>query len=209
MNYADIVSTAYAYADRSTDPEVVANVDKMLRIVEAKVNRGLLTMASSSRAFVQITDDTVEYYDLPAGFSSFRSVKIATAQDITALRTTLKYANPAKMDEITTNNTIGNWYTIEANKIWIYSDKLVVGNYIEYVNYADLVPLSSTDQTNWLSDVYPDCYVYGLVAEICAFAKDWDAHSVYSGMFKDAIAEIDLQDDRLTWSGGSLFTQVG
>lgn len=198
-----------SYADRSNDPEAVSAIDGMLKIVEARVNRGLLVMASSARSFVQITDVTQEYYDLPSGFSSFRSIKISTAQDITAVRTTLQYATPAKITDIRAYNLAGDWYTIEANKIKIHSDKLVVGNYIEYVNYADIAPLSSTNVSNWLSTSYPDCYVNGLVVELCKFAKDWDSAVAYEKMFKDSIDEIDLQDDRLTWSGGQLFTQVG
>lgn len=209
MNYSEIVSLAISYADRPNDSEVSTAIDGMLRIVEARVNRGLLVMASSSRTIVPITDATKEYYDLPSGFSSLRSIKIATSTGIDALRTTLEYVAPGKMNEIATLNTFGHWYVIEANKIWIHSDKLVVGNYIEYVNYADITPISSTSTTNWLATLYPDCYINGLVAEICRFAKDWDSNARYDAAFLKSIEEIDLQDDRMTWSGGSLFTQVG
>ena len=209
MDYATIVSTALLYADRANDSEAVSAIDSMLRIVEARINRGLLVMASSLRTYVQITDESQEYYDLPDGFSSFRSVKISTAQDITAVRTTLEYATPSKLNDIRLNNLSGDWYTIEANKLQIHSDKLVLNNYIEYVNYADIIPLSSSVTTNWLSESYPDCYINGIVVELCKFAKDWDSALAYEKMFRDCLSEIDLQDDRLTWSGSQLFTQVG
>lgn len=209
MNYSEIVSTSLGFADRSNDPEAVALVDNMLRMVEAEVNRGLLVMVGSTHTSVQITDATQEYYDLPSGFSSFRSIKITTATDITAKRITLNYVAPTKMDEVKTYQTMGNWYTIEANKIWIYSSALKVGNYIEYVNYADITPLSSSAATNWLSDNYPDCYVMGLTKYICAHSKDWPSHAQYKSLFDDAIASIDLQDDKMTWSGSPLATQIG
>lgn len=209
MNYSEVVATALGFSDRANDPEAVALVDNMLRMVEAEVNRGLLVMVGSSRVQTLITDATVEYYDLPANFASFRSIKIATAAGNTAKRYTLSYVAPSKMDEIKTYQTMGNWYTIEANKIWVYSAHLVADNYIEYVIYEDIVPLTSLAVSNWLSDNYPDCYVMGLTKYICAFAKDWTSHDRYKGLFDDAIQSIDLQDDKATWSGSPLATQIG
>ena len=209
MNYSDVVTTALGFSDRANDPEAVALIDSMLRMVEAEVNRELLVMPSSVRASVVITDATQEYYDLPVGFSSFRSIKIVTSLDNTAKRITLSYIAPTKMDEVKTSQTMGSWYTIEANKIWIYSSALVVGNYIQYVNYADIAPLTSSSTTNWLSDSYPDCYVMGLTKYICAFAKDWASHAQYKQLFDAAILAIDLQDDKATWSGSPLATQIG
>jgi hypothetical protein len=209
MDYNDIVSLSLDYADRKNDPEAVVAVDRMLRLVEASVNRVLLTMASSSRTTVPITDASVKYYSLPAGFSSFRSIKIISGTSEPYKRVTLDYVAPSKMDEITTYQQIGDYFTIEANKIWIYSDKLVVGNSIEYVNYADLTPLSSVDTTNWLSIAYPDCYVLGLTAELFRFIREWESFRQYKNDFSAALQEIDAQDDRLTWSGGSLSTKIG
>lgn len=209
LNKSGIVSAAMAYADRANDPESVAMVDNMLYIVESRVNRALLTMKSSSRIFVPITDMTQEYYDLPTGFSSFRSIKISTTNDSTAKRSTLDYVQPSKMDDVVTEGLSGNFYTIIANKIHIRSDAIALGSYIEYVNYADLTHLASDSVTNWLADSYPDCYIFGLTAELYAFAKDWESHQLWDQRFKDSLEEIDLQDDRLTWSGTPLTTQVG
>lgn len=204
-----ITSTALAYADRANDPEAVANIDSMLYIVESRVNRALLTMKSSVRVFVPITDITQEYYDLPTGFSSFRSVKISTTNDYTAKRTTLEYIQPGRMDDARTNNWSGSFYTVIANKLHIKSDALVLGGYIEYVNYADLAHLASDSVTNWLADSYPDAYIFGLVTELYAFAKDWESSQLWDQRFKDVLEEIDLQDDKLTWSGTPLATKVG
>lgn len=210
MNYTEIVSQAFTYADRPNDPEAVALTDGMLRIVEAKVNRTLLVMASSQRTQVLITNSDTAYYSLPTGFSSFRSVKIVTDLTPGSDRVTLDYVNPVKLDEIIKYGTIGNYYTIEAGQIHIVSAYRTAGRYIEYVNYGDIVPLTLAAPTNWLSVSYPDCYIYGLTAEIVGpHGKDWDSHAQFTGMFKDALAEIDLQDDRLTWSGNPFSMKVG
>lgn len=209
MLLSKISSSALAYSDRANDPESLAIIDSMLYIVESRVNRALLTMKGSSRAFVQITDTAQEYYDLPTGFSSLRSVKISTTMDSTAKRTTLDYVQPSKMDDVATEGLFGNYYTIIANKIHVRSDAIALGSYLEYVSYADLTHLSSDSVTNWLADNYPDCYIFGLTTELYAFAKDWEASQIWDQRFKDSLAEIDLQDGRLTWSGTPLATQVG
>ena len=204
-----IVSAAMAYSDRANDPESVSIIDTMISMVESRVNRALLVMKSSSRAYVQITDITQEYYDLPTGFSSFRSIKISTTNDSTAKRTTLDYVQPSKMDDVVTNGLTGDYYTIIANKVHIRSQAVAVGSYIEYVSYADLTHLSSDSVTNWLADSYPDCYIFGLTTELYAFAKDWESMNVWDKRFTDSLEEIDLQDDKLTWSGSPMATQVG
>lgn len=209
MNYSDITNLALTYADRKNDPEAVAAIDSMLRLVESNVNRGLLTMASASRTSVLITDANQEYYDLPDGFASFRSIKITSDSGLLASRTTLQYVAPSEMDDAITSKRHCDYFTIEANKIWIRSTKLVAGNYIEYVNYADLIPLSAIAPVNWLSESYPDCYVLGLATELFRFTRDWDSFARYKDDFYAAIKDIDLQDDRLTWSGGPLATKVG
>lgn len=205
MDYSSIVSSALLYSDRSTDPEMVAIVDNLLKIVEAKVNRTLLTMDGSIRTQVTITDPDQIEYNLPSGFASFRSIKIVSGDK----HITLDYVTPEVMNAIVTNNIAGNWYTIEAGKIHVKSHFRVAGNVLNYVNYEDVPPLTSVNTTNWLSTKYPDCYVYGLAAELCLSAKDFTAYDRYVTMFNDIMQSIDIHDDQLTWSGHQLTIRVG
>ena len=64
------------------------------------------------------------------------------------------------------------------------------------------------DESNWLSEKNPDAYIFGLCAEIAAFAKDDISFQVYDSRFKESLANI-TQDDQVTrWSGPALRVQV-
>lgn len=200
MNYSEISSLALSFVDRQTDPEAVAAIDGMLQLVEAKVNRFLQSSKGSTTTYTQITDAEQIDYPLPSRFSAYRSVKLSTTSTASGTKTTLYYATPDKFDNVES----GNYYTIVGEVVKIMSDDIVVGNYLEMVSYVNVTPLTSLAPTNWLSDLYPDCYVQGLMAQLYAFAKDWDAAERMEIKFTETLNEIEVQDDKTTWSGSPL-----
>ena len=63
MIYSEIVDLALGYSDRQ-DSEVISRIDLFLKIVEARVNRLLMTMDMSARAHT-IMNSSTEFYTLP------------------------------------------------------------------------------------------------------------------------------------------------
>lgn len=200
MLYSDIVALALSFVDRQTDPEAVAAIDGMLQLTEAKINRFLQSNKGSATTYTVITDAEQVDYALPSLFSAYRSVKISTTNTQSGTKTSLYYATPDKFDNVES----GSYYTIVGDTIKIMSDQIVVGNYLEMVSYINVSPLTSTNTSNWLSDLYPDCYVQGLMAQLYAFAKDWDAAERMEAKFTATLEEIEIQDDKTTWSGSPL-----
>ena len=69
-------------------------------------------------------------------------------------------------------------------------------------------PLTEMDDSNWLTEKHPETYIFGLCAEIGAFAKDEQVFARYDNRFKETLSNI-TQDDAVTrWSGPSLRTTV-
>lgn len=208
MNYSEIISTALSYSDRVSDTEVSARIDMFLRMVESRTNRLLMVQKMSIRAYLD-TVEGAEYYTLPSDFNGIRDIEIRDSLEATN-RVTLQYISPEQMNAASTNsNNLQNiYYTIIANQIQIMpiqpADKV-----LEVIYYRGISPLSSASITNWLSNYFPDVYLFGLLTEISAFVKDIPSTKMWDSRYKEAVADIDNNDYRTRWSGTALQVRIG
>jgi hypothetical protein len=203
MIYSEILDLAKSYADRENDVEINSKMDSFFRIVEARVNRSLKHQKMSSRVTINsIADQT--YYGLPADFDGLREIQIT---DGTSCVTTPSYHSPEQINNRVNGPSPGIAYNILADQLQIQPAQ--DGAVIELVYYQTLLPLSSGNITNWLSELYPDCYLFGLMVEINAFVKDPQTAQIWDTRFKESISEIDLNDQITRWSGPSLQVRIG
>ena len=206
MTYNDIVSLTLGYADRQ-DLEVTSRIDLFMRVVEARINRVLMTLDMSSRANT-VMDSATEFYTLPTNYSVMRAIKVIDNTN-SASRVTLLQVNPEQMANLVNNGeTQFPCYTVISGAIQVqpFYDNT---HRLEIDYFQTLPPLSSTTTTNWLSDSNPDVYAFGLLVEINSFVKDGEASALWDGRFQQAMSEITLNDAKSTWSGTSLTTFAG
>ena len=210
MKYADIIDLAIEYADRSDDDgEVIAQIDRFLRVVEARINRKIKVQNQSKRAVIE-TREGIEYYGLPYDFSGIRDIEVK--QTISGSdRSTPRYVNPEQMNEYVSvgGGQQGSYvYTIIDGQIQL--NPTTDGCLIEIVYYARLPPLDGdTQQETWLSIQDPDIYVFGLVVEISAFTKDPESARIWDGRFKEELAALVTDDQESRWSGPALQIRTG
>ena len=214
MDYASIKAAAQAYTDRY-DEEMAQAMPSFTRVVESKINTALKVGEQSVRAQIYLSDNE-EYYGLPADFGGFRDVELiskgsanistAGAQSGFGGRT-LTYAAPEFMNQLKRQGKVRhNYYTVIAGQIQISPP--ANGDVLEVVYYQTVPPLTSDKSSNWLSDKNPDAYIFGLCAEISAFAKEDVSFQMYDARFKESLGMI-TQDDQVTrWSGPALRVQV-
>ena len=204
MNYNEVTSTALAYSNRS-DADVLENMDNFIRMTESKLNRILHVQRQSRRALVQMVEGQ-EYYGLPSDFAGLRSIETREAADQNK-RQTFKYRSPEQFSTAVNAGLTSCIYTIIADQlhIWPSTD----GDILAIVYYATLAPLGSINPENWLSKHYPDLYVFGLLIEISAFAKDAEAATLWNSRFDEALAGLDLKDQKERWSGTALQVMQG
>lgn len=202
MNYTEIIDIALGYADR-TDTEVTDRMDSFLRIVESRTNRPLNTQKMVSRVSIEAITGQ-EYYGLPADFDGLRDIEVKGVSS--GVSTTPKYHSPEQM-----NNRAGGTFSDIAYAI--IDDQLQLqpaqtDSFIELVYYQNLSELSAVAPTNWLSDLYPDCYIFGLLVEINAFVKDADTANMWDARFKESVAAIQSNDRDTRWSGTALQMRI-
>jgi hypothetical protein len=199
MNYTELKALALAYSDRE-DTEVINRIDDFLRVVEARLSRKLKVGEMSTRSITNtIAGD--EYYSLPDDFAGLRDIEIKDSITSTE-KTTLKYVTPEKSNYYSSVNMPGIYYTIVANQIQLIPAQQ--DNIMEVIYYKKLTPLSAAAPTNWLSINFPDCYLFGIMTEICAFVKDSESAKLWDARYVEAITEIEYDDKMTRWSGPSL-----
>jgi hypothetical protein len=205
MNYGEIKKASQAYVDRY-DRELADVMPSFTRIVEGKINNALKTGEQSVRSQIWLTRDE-EYYGLPGDWGGFRDVEII--EDGKKVGRTLTYLAPEEMNKLNRQDRDRkrhNYYTVIANQIQIAppSDNEV----LEVVYFQRLPALLDDGDANWLTEKNPDAYIFGLCAEMSAFAKDEPAFQTYDARFKETLGLI-TQDDQVTrWSGPALMVQV-
>jgi len=209
MNYKQVKDAAQSYVDRY-DQELVSAIPGFTKVVESKINTALKTGEQSVRAQIWLERDN-EYYGLPSDWGGFRDVELVNQAPVSAGGCvsppaggmTLIYVNPEQMNG-TSRKQRQRYYTVIANQIQIAppADNQI----LEVVYYQTVPPLTADSDSNWLTEKHPDAYIFGLCAEICAFAKDAVGYELYRGRFVDSLMGI-AQDDQVTrWSGPSLRT---
>ena len=205
MVYDDIVKLALAYADKEKDPEISGNVDNFIRIVESRLNYKLKIQKMAARATLNTVENQL-YYGLPPDFAGIRDIEIREANDSLAV-TTLVYCNPEQMNRMIGLSSDIYYYTVIADQLQISQSPY--NHILEIVYYRKVPNLSVTDSTNWVSEEYPDLYVFGLQVEINSFIKDAEAAALWDTRFKEKLSEI-IEDDQITrWSGTSLVIKNG
>ena len=210
MNYKQVKDAAQSYVDRY-DQELVGALAGFTKVVESKINTALKTGEQAVRAQIWLERD-IEYYGLPSDWGGFRDVELVergsnSINQGTGLHPmggmTLIYVNPEQMNG-TNRRERQRYYTVIANQIQVAppTDNQV----LEVVYYQTVPPLSNDTDTNWLTEKHPDAYIFGLCAEICAFAKDAVGFELYKVRFMESLMGIAKDDQVTRWSGPSLRT---
>lgn len=203
MNYTEIKEISLAYADRE-DEEVISKIDTFLRVVEAKLNRELKVRQMSVRT-VTTTSEDQEYFSLPPEFGGIRDIEIKDGIDSTK-RLTGQYLAPEMFNKLSGKTSSKLYYTFIANQLQItppQKDKI-----LELIYYKKVPRLDSANASNWISEDYPDCYIFGVLAEISAFVKSRDAFLLWDERYKGVVDSMINEDSKVRWSGPALITIV-
>ena len=209
MNYSEVTTVALTYAD-SQDPELINAIPAFMLVVESRLNRWLSLQKQLITLEIPYVE-SVQEYDLPADFLSVSNLEHVTPANVPETRYPYTYV-PYKENVLETFNGINAYsYSISGNMLYVSlipSSDTVTNNAIRLQYFTRLIPLTPTAPSNWMSDINPDCYVFGLMVEINAFKKDKDATALWEERFKGAVDDIKYQDTEYRWNGPTLVTRV-
>ncbi|RKZ08037.1 hypothetical protein DRQ25_10020, partial [Candidatus Fermentibacteria bacterium] len=179
-----------------------SHVDTFLRMVEARLDRLLSIRILMNRAVLSLIEGT-SYYATPADMLSIRDIQV----NRDGVMITPVYVNPETMNNNMSGASDELVYTFINNQIQI--NPVFHADQMEVV-YMQRVPnLTAAEPNNVIAKAAPDVYIFGLLVEICAFAKDTASSEMWNQRFKGAVAELQAEDDKSRWSGPSLRIRLG
>lgn len=187
MQYQDIITEAKLQANRD-DEDINNSIDRLLRMVEADINRLLRTSENSKIAtLVAVADQHA--YPLPSDFNGMRTIQVDNI------------VYEFDIPERAVGSTM-NLYCLLADQL--YLSAVQGGAEVKMIYYQTVLPLSDKDPQNWVSRVHPDVYIDGLVYQIEKYVNNEQQAQYRHGLFMDHINKIEWGDQVTRWSGTPL-----
>jgi len=215
MQYSEIISMALNYADRATDSSITSRMDLFLRMVESRANRFLSSQKMAGSTDVVLVEN-VNFYSLPTDFQSMIYLSLQNIANET-IRYSLEYSATKDINETVTLANVNGLdvdlpyrYTVFGNNVrlnFLPGAQLATDYTLHFEYFQSLIPLTSTTDSNWLSNLYPDCYIFGLMVEINAFVKDPESTQLWDQRFKESLDAIQEQNTRYRWDGPQIVTR--
>jgi len=184
--YANLKTSIAAWLAQSNITSSDAIVDDFIDIAEAEVNRRVRLRFMESSTSMTATSLTVS---LPADYMGLRGAYIDGDS-----RYSLEYKTPEQLNSLSNDAGRPRFFTVR-------------GDYMEFPGecdatytvslryYAKPTALSGSNTTNWLTDNYPQLYLYGALKAAAIYVSDDAALAKYSALFDKALMDLEGMDD--------------
>lgn len=205
-SYDDLVTTIRAYHYNRAD--LATAVPVHIRLFEAKANRTLLTRQMEVRSYTDVLEAPTEpaYISLPSDFQSMRRLRLIDPDDGVTRGAPLKFRTQYQLDDIReAQSETGDpvYFTIFGDEMELYPEPSYPLR-LEMVYRANLTPLSTSEQTNWLLEQAPDAYLYGALMEAAPYMREDERIAVWSAGLAAAIQQLNDLSREATYNSGPL-----
>ncbi len=199
-NYSDLNT---AVANWTARADLTSRIPEGIVLAEAKMNRYMRTkdMVTQNTTFSIAT----EYVAVPTNFGGVKTFYLNTAS---------KAVLDWMPDELITSNFPSGTGQPEVYGVQGSNFRFAPVPGSAYtatlVYYLKVPALTVSATTNWMITNNPDAYLYGVLAEMEALAKNFPAAQGWEAMFYRSMDEIKLSSNRDTYSGdAALFARPG
>lgn len=178
-----------AVANWTARADLASRIPEGVQLTEAKLNRELRVTDQETRSATFTIGG--EYVSQPTDFLQVKSFYVNNPK-----RNLVYYAD----DLLTavhgsTNGTPEN-YSIQAGSFRFGPYPTTSGTVVATLVYAAKIPSLTSTSVNWVLASHPDVYLYGVVAEMYAFAKDHANTKLYGELFMQQIDRLKAWSDR-------------
>ena len=194
--YAELQTAVANWLDRD---DLADRIPEFIALAEARMNR-VLRIRLMEAKYTASTAGGQRNYALPTGYLQMRNLQINT----TPIRP-CQYVTPEIYDRLYGSTTTGTpeIYTIIANEIQLGPIPAGVQT-IEMLFYKKISALSVTNTTEAMLTDNPDIYLYGALLEAEPFIMNDERVQLWGTAFKQAIDDIQNQDNKDRHSGSEL-----
>lgn len=191
--YIDLVAAINAWLDRD---DLSDRVPEFLALCEARMNRHLRTVLQETAATWTVTSGA---YELPQNYRKMRRLFVADTPN-------------REIVEVSPQSVVGRYdgtpgvpeaYYIEGRTLNLAPPPLdTIDLGARY--WSRIVPLTSTDDSNWLLEEHPDAYLTGSLLEAAIYIRDDEAIAFLEPRFGRIIEEIKVMSRGDQYGGGPM-----
>jgi len=192
LTYDSLTSTVLQYLERS-DAAVIAFIPTAITMAEFEIAQDIKTLGQ-----MEVVTSTMNAGNgviaKPARWRKTVSMTISTAtgQKQPIYLRKLEYLNSYWPDVTATG--VPAYYADYDYDHWFVAPTPSSAFAFEALCYTRLEPLSSSNQTNWLTQNAPNAMLYGTLKQTAPFIKDDARLALWSGLFDGAMAALKTED---------------
>jgi hypothetical protein len=199
MNYADFKAYLARFVWRNGDTVFEADLDNMINMAHARLNRDLRVQDMSVTATAQLTADTLV---LPADYVEMRTI---TSDSPPA---PMQYVSPFERERIKLANATAFQpiYSIAGNAILFVgpmSPTDLTPRTVTMTYYAKIPDFAVTN-TSWLADLYLDLYTYAVLRHTPAYLKDDERLVLWKNEYEETLASVVNAESSRRYAGSPL-----
>ncbi len=178
-----------AVADYLGQDNLTSRIPSFIDIAESRINARLNVRRMETSGTLTTTAG-VDYVTLPDAFRGMRGVYVDGDPQYT-----LEYLTPEQLNNVKNTSGRPKNYTIRANRM-VFPGTADDAYNIEIHYIARFDALTTANESNWLTENKPECYLYGALQAACEFTGDDDGVARYGMLFDKSIAELQARDDK-------------
>jgi hypothetical protein len=190
MTYDSLTTTVLQYLERS-DPAVVAAIPTFITLCEFEIAQEIKTLGQLTVANSTVTPDN-PVLAKPARWRKTVSMSInngANMQPVFLRK--FEYLKNYWPDA--TQTDVPKYYSDTDYEHWYLAPTPDQAYTFEVLYYERIAPLSSTNQTNWLTQYAPNAMLYGTLLQAMPFLKN-DSRAIFQQKYTEAITALKSED---------------
>jgi hypothetical protein len=191
MTYNSLTSTVLQYLERS-DAAVVNAIPTFITLCEFEIAQNIKTLGQMEvvNSNMNIGNPVIAK---PARWRKTTSMTLSVSgQKQPMLVRKLEYLNNYAQDVTATG--IPLYYADYDYDHWLVAPTPNVAYAFEALCYTRLEPLSSSNQTNWLTINAPNAMLFGTLKQTAPFLKNDARLALWKSMFDEALAALKTED---------------
>jgi len=191
MTYDSLTSTVLQYLERS-DAAVVDAIPTFITMCEFEIAQNIKTLGQ-----MEVVDSNMTINNpviaKPARWRKTTSMTLSVSgQKQPLLVRKLEYLNTYAQDVSATGVPL--YYADYDYDHWFVAPTPNLAYAFEALCYTRLEPLSSSNQTNWLTINAPNAMLFGTLKQTAPFLKNDARLAVWKQMFDEALAALKTED---------------
>jgi hypothetical protein len=190
MTYDSLNTMVLQYLERS-DPAVIEAIPTFITLAEFEIAQQIKTLGQ-----MQVVESTMEIgnpvIQKPARWRKTVSMEVSSnGNKSPVLLRKYEYLKSYTPNTATTGLPL--YYADYDYDHWLVAPTPDQAYPFEVLYYERIAPLSSANQTNWITQNAPNAMLFGTLLQAMPFLKN-DARQIFQQKYQEAIAALKLED---------------